>query len=238
MHTGMTFETTTGTQVPAITAEQMRAVDRIAVEEIGLGLLQMMENAGRNLAQQVRSVADGPVTVLAGKGGKGGGGIAAARHLANRGVDVSVVLTREPADLSGAPATQYGIIDAMSVPISVGSKGFRPGAIETVVDALVGYGLSGPLRGTARELVEAIPEQSQTIVALDVPSGIDATTGAAPGPSITPDVTLTLALPKTGLEDVQGRLVLGDIGIPVKVFERAGIEYENPFDGYRVELQN
>lgn len=148
-----------------------------------------------------------------------------------------MVLTRDPADLTGAAATQYGILDATSVPISVGSEGFRPGETETVVDALIGYGLSGPLRGTAGELVEAIPEQSQTIVALDVPSGIDATTGAAPGPSITPDVTLTLALPKTGLADVPGRLVVGDIGIPAAVFERADIEYENPFDAYRVELQ-
>ncbi|WP_424016369.1 NAD(P)H-hydrate epimerase (plasmid) [Halorientalis pallida] len=231
------FETPTGEKVPAITAEQMREVDRIAVEEIGLGLLQMMENAGRNLAQQVRSTADDSVTVLAGSGGNGGGGLATARHLANRGVDVSVVLDREPANLDGAAATQLETVEAMDIPITVWSNETIRDST-TIVDALVGYGLSGPLRGTAAEIATAVSDESATVVSLDVPTGVNATTGDAPGPHITPDVTLTLALPKTGLTDTPGRLVLGDIGIPAVVYERAGIEYANPFDGYRIELRN
>jgi NAD(P)H-hydrate repair Nnr-like enzyme with NAD(P)H-hydrate epimerase domain len=78
------FRTGTGRQVPAVTAAEMREVDRVAVEEFGVSLLQMMENAGRNLARHVREVGAGPVVVLAGNGGNGGGGLCGARHLRNR----------------------------------------------------------------------------------------------------------------------------------------------------------
>lgn len=228
------FETSDGTPVPAVTAAEMRDVDRIVVEELGLGLLQMMENAGRTLASVVREAAEGPVTVLAGSGGNGGGGLAAARHLDNRDIDVRVVLDRSPADLDGAAAAQHGILAEMDVPVAAGADalGTRP----VVVDALVGYGLSGPLRGTAADLVAALDTDS-TVVSLDVPSGVDATTGETPGPAVRPDLTLTLALPKTGLGDGPGDLTLADIGIPAVVFRRAGIDYRNPFDGYTVPLR-
>jgi len=99
------FRTESGRQVAAVTAAEMRDVDRTAVEEFGLSLLQMMENAGRNLARHVRDTGHEPVVVLAGNGGNGGGGLCAARHLANREVDVSVVLDRSPENLEGAART-------------------------------------------------------------------------------------------------------------------------------------
>jgi len=75
-------------------------------------------------------------------------------------------------------------------------------------------------------------------VSLDVPSGVDSTTGNTPGDSVTPDVTVTLALPKTGLDPAQYRLLLADIGIPNPVYQQAGIEYRTPFDeSYLVRLQ-
>jgi NAD(P)H-hydrate epimerase len=137
------FRTPADSGVPAVTAEEMRAVDRVAVEDVGLALRQMMENAGRNLAahaREMRPSADATVTVLAGNGGNGGGGMACARHLANRDVPVSVVLDCDPAELDGAAAQQHAILAAMGVSVSVG-----PGAVSDdpalVVDALVGYGL-------------------------------------------------------------------------------------------------
>ena len=94
----MTFWTKDGTFVPAVTADQMREVDRIAVEEFGLGILQMMENAGRNLAENVMGLlarTGGKVAIMAGSGGNGGGGLCSARHLHNRGFGVWLVLDRE-----------------------------------------------------------------------------------------------------------------------------------------------
>jgi len=225
-----TFRTETGVDVPAVTAAEMRAVDRVAVEEIDLRLLQMMENAGRNLARAVQRGADGPVAVLAGNGGNGGGGLACARHLANHGVAVTVVLDREPAALDGAAAHQHGIVSRMDVPVLVGPDAV-PATATTVVDALVGYGLSGPLDGTAADLVAAIPDDADRVVSLDVPSGVDATNGDEPGPSVRPDLTVTLALPKTGLAPDRYRILLADIGIPAVVYDRAGIAYRRPFEG-------
>ena len=96
--TARAFITDAGVRVPAITTDQMREVDRVAIEEVGPNLYQMMENAGRNLAITVLETlaanwSTTPIAVLSGTGGNGGGGICAARHLANRGADVTVVLS-------------------------------------------------------------------------------------------------------------------------------------------------
>ncbi|WP_340098883.1 NAD(P)H-hydrate epimerase [Salinibaculum salinum] len=105
-----------------------------------------------------------------------------------------------------------------------------------VVDALVGYGLGGPLRGTAAELVEAIPDRT-TVVSLDVPTGRDATTGEEPGRAVDADRVVTLALPKTGLVGVNCSLLLADIAIPSVVYDRLDILYDGVFGGdYLVEL--
>ncbi|KAB1187018.1 MULTISPECIES: NAD(P)H-hydrate epimerase [Haloferax] len=235
------FETVDGRSVPAVTADQMREVDRVAVEEVGLALLQMMEHAGRNLAEVAREVADGGhVVVLAGDGGNGGGGICAARHLANGGADVTLVLDRDADELTGAAARQRRILAATDANVvaaadatqtEVAAAHIRDAAV--VVDALVGYGLSGALRGTAASLAEATLDAAH-VVSLDVPSGMDATTGETPGVAVEPDTTLTLALPKTGLTAATaGDLVLADIGIPRGVYDELDIDYRDPFAGAR-----
>jgi NAD(P)H-hydrate epimerase len=223
----MQFRTERGLVVPAVSAEQMRAIDRIAVQDFGLGLLQMMENAGRNLAGNVMEMlggTDGRVVVLAGAGGNGGGGIACARHLHNRGFSISILLDRDPATLIGAPAAQLAILAA---------SGLRPAAPSTasrlldradlVVDALIGYGLQSVPRGRTAELIELCNASAGLILALDVPSGLDATSGEAPGPVVQPNRTLTLALPKSGLASQKGDLYLADIGIPPEAYARLGI---------------
>jgi len=236
--TESTFQTPDGSRVPAVTATEMREVDRVAVEDVGLALLQMMENAGRNLAGRVLDRDPGRATVFAGSGGNGGGGLACARHLENRGVSVTAVLDRAADELEGAAATQYRILDETGVDV-VGPGGpDRSGAADVAVDALVGYGLSGELRGRTRELARRCDDADATVVSLDVPSGLDATTGDRPGTAVAPDETVTLALPKTGLSAVAGELTLADIAIPRAVYDRAGVEYEVPFeDSYCVPLE-
>jgi NAD(P)H-hydrate epimerase len=225
------FRTERGQRVPALTAEQMRRVDEVAVEEIGPQLLQMMENAGRNLARNAMAARPGlrEVTILAGPGGNGGGGLCAARHLENHGLDIRVVLDRDPAELSGATATQWSILDTMGV----GRADDAREAIfngDVVIDALLGYSLDGAPRGRIGELID-LTGTAEYLVSLDVPSGVDATTGERPGAAIEPDWTLTLALPKTGLTAVENPIYLGDIGIPAVVYERVGIDYKSPFEG-------
>lgn len=234
------FLTGEGTTVPAITAEEMRTVDRIAMEEYGLGILQMMENAGRNLAGnaiEMLGAEAGTITVLAGAGGNGGGGICAARHLHNRGYDIRLVLDKEPDRLGSAASTQLGIVRAAGLQI-VGLKGAVDAIAGSnlVVDALIGYSLKGAPRGVTAELIELCNRSRALTLALDVPSGLDATTGATPGVAVVPDRTLTLALPKTGLIGVSGELYLADIGIPPNVYKGIGFTLE-PFFGDRYWIQ-
>jgi NAD(P)H-hydrate epimerase len=224
------FETLAGQRVHAVTADEMRDVDRVAVEEVGLQLLQMMENAGRGLARTVHYWSAGRTLVFAGNGGNGGGAMACARHLSNHGVPVEVVLDRDPGELSGAAQAQYRILDSMAVPVRAGEPE-RVDEASVLVDGLVGYGLDGALRGTAGALVDAMNDAGAPVVSLDVPSGVNATTGARPGPAIDPDEVVTLALPKTGLTAYASRIKLLDIGIPAVVYDTLDIPYDGPF-GY------
>ncbi len=213
--------------VPAVTAGQMRQIDRIAVEEFGLGLLQMMENAGRNLAgnaMELLGASRGRVVILAGAGGNGGGGIACARHLHNRGFAVSIVLDRDSTALTGAPAAQLGVLTAAGIaPADPGEAARLIESADLIVDALIGYSLHGTPSGRTAELIDLCNAAGKRVLALDLPSGLDATTGEAPGVVIKPERILTLALPKTGLAGVGGDLYLADIGIPPEVYGRLGI---------------
>jgi NAD(P)H-hydrate epimerase len=212
----------------------MAEIDRIAIEETGPNLYQMMENAGRNLAGTAMEMLGESwrgmqTVVLAGTGGNGGGGICCARHLVNRGVDVRLALT-STGKLRGVPA------DQRKTYLSAGGKevdhvqltSLRP---DLIIDAIIGYSLDSAPHGAALDLVLWAAECGAPILSLDIPSGTDSTTGATPGKSLVPDRTLTLALPKTGLAIAPtGDLYLGDLGIPAAAYARAGVDYVSPFD--------
>lgn len=226
------FRTPAGRAVTAVTAAEMREVDEVAVEQVGLQLLQMMENAGRILAWHVRDVRDGEgtVSIVAGNGGNGGGGLACARHLANRDIPVQIVLDRPSEELSGEAFKQYRVLDEMAVPSTTDAdRLLRSEGQRVIVDALIGYGLDGAVRPPASSVIDSMNRRREPVVSLDVPSGIDATTGDTLGVAVTPDRTVTLALPKTGLDTATGAIYLADIGVPQTVYERLGIDYEPPF---------
>ncbi|MEF8778319.1 MAG: NAD(P)H-hydrate epimerase [Natronomonas sp.] len=225
------FRTLAGRDVPAVTAAEMRAVDRVAVEDVGFELLQMMENAGRILAWHVRDIRNtsDSVVVVAGNGGNGGGGLVCARHLTNRDIPVEILLDRPPRELTDTTAHQYRILDEMGVPSTTNLDRLSDMDDPLVVDALIGYGLQGELRPPARAYIDSMDHRSLSLVSLDVPSGLDATSGESLGTAVTAGRTVTLALPKTGLDAVTGRLFVGDIGIPGTVYERLGIEYDSFF---------
>lgn len=236
------FWTTEGTPIPAVTAEQMREVDKIAVENFGLGILQMMENAGRNLAANVMDMlgkvgSQGEVTVVAGAGGNGGGGLCSVRHLHNRAFQVNLILDREAAALRGAAADQLRILQAAGLwPIDLPKAEEAIRRATVVVDALIGYSLRGTPRDRAAELIELCNQHARQTLSLDVPSGLNATSGEVPGPVVRPDRTLTLALPKTGLTSISGELYVADIGIPPEVYQPLGLSFE-PFFQERYWIQ-
>lgn len=221
------FETVDGVMVPAVTSVQMSEIDRIAVEETGPHLVQMMENAGRSLAISALRTprlleAGGPIVVMAGTGGNGGGGICAARHLANRGLEVRLVVT-DDSRLGEIPALQLDIFRSTPGRL-IGESDLDRDVPALIVDALVGYSLKGDLRGISRDLAVWANNADAPIISLDVPSGVEATTGEAPAAHIQASQTVTLALPKTGLDgEAVGDLYLADLGIPAEAYRRAGI---------------
>jgi NAD(P)H-hydrate epimerase len=218
--------------LPWLSVEQMREVDRAMVEELGISLVRMMENAGRNLAILARLLVDGDaaarkIVVLVGRGGNGGGGLVAARHLAVAGADVSLALAADPDDLAPVTAEQLAILTRMGVQIEP-----PPDDPDLVVDAVLGYSQQGDPRGTAASLIEW--SAGRRVLALDVPSGLELTTGVIRSPCIRAAATLTLALPKEGLRapgapEVVGDLYLADISVPSFVYRRLGLDYASPF---------
>jgi len=237
------FKTDDDIKVAAITTEQMREVDRIAMEETGPNLFQMMENAGRNFALQAIEVLGGGwqkanIVVLAGLGGNGGGGICAARHLANRQANVQLALSN-PDGLGEVPAFQRRIFQSTSgreVETSA-MPGLRP---DLILDAVIGYSLKGAPRGAVLDFFQWANNSGAPILSLDVPSGVDSTSGQSEGEYIHAEWTMTLALPKTGLlPEKTGALFLADIGIPEKVYSNMSLNYTHPFGNrYRVPLSS
>ena len=180
-----------------IDTDQMREIDRIMIEDLHIELLQMMENAGRALASVVRGTSvPATVAVYAGRGGNGGGGLVAARHLANAGIDVTVVLSHDDADMSAAAAHQLDVAQRMGLAVVT-----DPVHADVAVDALVGYGLTGQLRGATQRLALAMQSTSAAVVSLDAPTGLDTSTGVAAADAVHADATVTLCLPKVGLAD-------------------------------------
>jgi len=227
------FITKDGLIVPTVTKEQMIEVDRIAVEETGPNLFQMMENAGRNLALNVidliKEKSHGKkILIFAGTGGNGGGGICAARHLLNHGYEPIVILSNEE-KMQEIPAYQLEIFRKAGGQIIPIEKVNDVNA-DIIVDAIIGYSLISVPTGKVLEMINFINKNEIPTISLDIPTGVLATSGENPGEFVKPDKTITLALPKTGLYPEKcGEIILADIGIPATVFEKAGINYSSPF---------
>jgi NAD(P)H-hydrate epimerase len=218
--------------VPHLTTEQMVEVDRAMIEDYRIELIQMMENAGRNLAHLARTrflAGDPrgcPAVVLAGGGGNGGGALAAARRLSNWGADVTVVLGQAAHEMTPVTGHQLDILHRMAVRIIADGMpaAARPPAL--VLDGLIGYSLKGAPFGRIAELIRWANSIEAPILALDTPSGLDATAGAAFDPVIRATATMTLALPKQGLwgqgvAAFVGELYLADISVPPELYGRA-----------------
>ncbi len=216
-----------------VTRDEMREIDRRAIEEFGIPAIVLMENAGRGTADeaaklyQERSLA-GPVLIFCGTGNNGGDGFVVARHLSNGGFNVRLFLcgNRERISREREAGVNLTICERMGLPIgNVATEGGLPAVREAlqsgglVVDAIFGIGLAKPPREPQAGLIRAIAGSGLPTVAVDVPSGLDADTGQPLGDAVVrADVTTTMACPKAGFrgpgEAYVGRLVVVDIGLP------------------------
>ena len=228
--------------LPYLSTEQMIEVDRAMIEDYKIELIQMMENAGRNLATLAKELfLEGDpqskrVAVLAGTGGNGGGALVAARRLHSWGASVEVFLAKSREDFSGVPAHQLEIVQNLAVNVTVGNEIPTKESFDIVLDGLIGYSLKGAPRGSAATLISWANDQTAPVLSLDAPSGVDTSTGQVFDPAIKADATMTLALPKEGLraEGVNaqvGELYLADIGVPPQLYAASPLklEFSSPF---------
>lgn len=222
------FEVRAGSSLPWLGVEQMREVDRAMTEDYGISLVQMMEHAGRHLARLARrrflggDVRGAHVSVLAGRGGNGGGALVAARLLASWGASVHVLLGNERREFAEVPRHQLDIATRIALPIHDAVES-TPEQTDLILDGLIGYGLQGSPRGSSAHRIRWANASGAPILALDVPSGLHADTGVIGDPTIRAAATLMLALPKRGLRvpaaaPYTGELYLADIGVPPSLY--------------------
>lgn len=230
-------------ELPALTAEQMLQVDRLMIETYHIEQLQMMENAGRCLAALGRERFWGGeprgkrVVVLAGSGGNGSGALAGARRLHNWGAQVQILLARPAEAMAPAPRQLLYTLQRLGIPVILAGQQPEQPEADLLLDGLLGYSLRGAPHGGAAALIEwanrlAAPPgaaRPAPLLALDLPSGLDATSGEVHSPCIRATATLTLALPKLGLMNPQaagaiGELYLADISVPPELYARLGFQ--------------
>ncbi len=220
--------------------ETMRLLDSTAIREYGMPSLGLMENAGywaaRALWGRLRDPSSARVAVLAGKGNNGGDGCVIARHLSWWGIgEVRVYLAGREKQLLDDARVNCEYLAAPGVTVTeIAETGeaatFAAGitAADWLVDALLGTGLAGPVRGISRELLEAVQGLDKPVMAVDTPSGLDATDGHVHGIALPATVTVTFGVPKLGFTLGEGPELVGDlevaeISLPARV---TGVELE------------
>jgi NAD(P)H-hydrate epimerase len=237
--------------VYVLSASACGSIDRLAVERYGVPSVVLMENASRHATdvalEMLERERDPAAIVFAGPGNNGGDGLAMARHLHNARVRVGVVLAAPPERYRGDAGVQLGIVSRMGVPTvdaSAGGEQARravsgllervcPSGPGLVVDALLGTGISGPAREPLRGLILMVndlpmgPGLRSAVLSVDVPSGLDADTGAPLGDAVEADATVTFVGLKPGFLTLEaqpyvGEVVVADIGAPRELVEELG----------------
>lgn len=206
-----------GTDMKAVTTAQMKEIDRIAIEEMGIPSLELMENAARAVTDAVMQLGAKRVVIVCGTGNNGGDGLACARQLMQRGCTVTTILVGDPAKQtpdSAANTRRLAEAGGELLPWN----GTLPAA-DCIVDALFGFGLNREVTGMRREVIAAMNAAAVPIVACDIPSGLNGDTGLPMGIAVKAAQTITFTCPKVGLLAPEaaayvGRLTVAEIGIP------------------------
>ena len=204
-----------------VTREEMQEIDRRAIEERKIPVDTLMGNAGKAVADLVeeRISRDCPIVAVCGRGNNGGDGFVAARLLSEREFEVEVIALQKSYDLGTATGRAWHAAREGAVHFA---GRFKRRPMSCIVDAIFGTGLSRPVAGEERELIRqmnSFDKRWVPIVAVDIPSGLDANTGRPLGIAVEASATVTMGLPKAGFrvpgaEAFVGELVVADIGFP------------------------
>jgi len=229
-----------------LTREQLRQVDRIAIEELGIPSVVLMENAGRNASEVALEMLEEideqrflnhevpRVAILCGGGNNGGDGYVIARHLYNAGVEVAVFAATEPDQLVGDAKINADICAKMDLPPTLITTSEQLEAkaddlctSDLIIDAMLGTGFTGDVRGHLIDIIHAandLHRDGVAMLAIDVPSGLDCDTGEPSNTTIEADCTVTFVAMKKGFTKrtarFTGQVVVADIGAPIDLIER------------------
>lgn len=218
--------------LPIYSAVEMRTIDRITVDEIGIPSAVLMERAGLGAAQQIVRIFPSvrSVAIVCGSGNNGGDGFVVARHLAAAGLEVKVLLVEAESKIRRDSKVYLNVLHKLGISVervnvTAWSKQFVE--IDLVVDAMLGTGVSGAPKPSYEAAIRAIDISGVPVVSLDMPSGVDASTGSVEGCAVRADLTVTFHAPKIGLTIAPGRFHAGrvaviEIGIPDQVSEPTG----------------
>jgi NAD(P)H-hydrate epimerase len=223
-------------QVPTLSRQQVRELDRRATTDYGVPSIVLMENAGRGLADHLLTLGAGlpdkkTIVICCGRGNNAGDGFVLARHLDLRGLAAHVLLWGVPENLAGDAAVNYRILAKTDVPIEVLASGHEPPRLDRllgdatwIVDALMGTGSHGAPRPPLDAVIRQLNEHPAPKLAVDLPSGLDCDTGAPADPTIRAAHTLTFVAQKPGFlvagaDRYTGQVHVLDIGAPRKLVE-------------------
>lgn len=218
-----------------VTAAEMRRIEDQAISGLKIAGELLMENAGAAVARAALAMV-GPaggrkVLIVSGKGNNGGDGYVAARHLASAGIPVSLAMVGDPGQISGYARTNYDIVINMGLPLSIireatdlAQLSSLAAAADLVVDALLGTGVRGPVGGVTAEVIRIVNESGTPVLAVDLPSGVDADTGEVCGVAVKARQTVTFGFWKRGLllypgAEFAGEVRVADIGLPRRLAE-------------------
>ena len=227
-----------------LNASQMREIDRLTIEDVGIPGPVLMENAGRGIFRELEErfphLHEEHIVVVAGKGNNGGDGLVAARHLANHGAAPLVLLLASADEVKGDAALNLKVARAAGVDVrevrSTDEWRRRKGAIRDatiIVDAIFGTGLARAAEGIYAMAIKDINASEAFTLAVDIPSGLSSDTFELIGPAVQADLTVALAAPKIAhvlppAEDYVGELVVADISIPGRLLEDPRLKLEIP----------
>jgi hydroxyethylthiazole kinase-like uncharacterized protein yjeF len=231
-----------GDGMKVLTSQQMKEIDRTAIEDLGIIGSILMENAGLQIAMEIMDcfpdVDYEEILIVAGKGNNGGDGFVVARHLYNQGCRPNVILLAKMKELKGDAALNAGIAQRIGVKISeaptekewqIHKRVLKKATL--VLDAIFGTGLTKPAMGLYAKVIEDINSSEAYTIAVDIPSGLSADSFQKIGPCVEADLTITLAAPKIAhvfppTEEIVGELVVADISVPPGLFDDDKLKLE------------
>lgn len=216
--------------IKIVSIQQMRSMDRQTIDQLGVPGIVLMENAGRHTFDYIKQFLSdnglyGRIDVYCGKGNNGGDGYVIARHLFNYGYNTRILSIGDPQKLTGDAKTNYTVCANYKIPVTVINSVAQieeENSPALIVDALLGTGIKGEVRGLLKEIIMHINQINVPVVSVDIPSGLNGDSSGIAGETIKADLTVTMALPKLAhlfypAKEFVGELEIADISIPASV---------------------